>query len=451
MINNNETVVLEHESESIEMQDTQAIDTQAEIARQNKRRRYDDEDGQIRPYDTIVEAVVFIENEIASLKQKQSRMTENRANALNVALLRIKCVALEVIAETNLVKGKLDESRKMLKEKCAEISQFCITKDHPSNETNQDNRDDVVQNSVATPDKDGPSSSSSSSSLPGRETNQAVENVNVRDTENNNKWTKVLKKRKRKNARRKIMTKSIVISPTDGSTLQTSDDVRNKVKEIIKPSESNIKIHSIRDSGQKGIKITLDKDTDISMFTSNVNLVNEGLKAAEPEKRLPRIIIFDVSSNLSANEMIHCLAAQNNLAKESFTNPFIHGAKDKAMCNWVVDVKPDILTAILKKGKVYIDWLRCRVKEFVIPTRCFKCQGYGHISKYCRQGSDTCSHCSKTGHGHKDCPDKDKPMCCVNCKKMGKPFDHRVGSASCFAQTRAMRYLEHITDYDVQS
>ncbi|KOC58705.1 hypothetical protein WH47_09117, partial [Habropoda laboriosa] len=34
----------------------------------------------------------------------------------------------------------------------------------------------------------------------------------------------------------------------------------------------------------------------------------------------------------------------------------------------------------------------CKAHDYVVATRCYKCQGYGHTSKYCRSSADTCGH-----------------------------------------------------------
>jgi len=61
-----------------------------------------------------------------------------------------------------------------------------------------------------------------------------------------------------------------------------------------------------------------------------------------------------------------------------------------------------------------IGFTRYHVREYIpTPTRCVKCNAYGHVVKHCR-GKESCSKCSG-GHSYESCPNKENPMC-INCK-----------------------------------
>lgn len=48
---------------------------------------------------------------------------------------------------------------------------------------------------------------------------------------------------------------------------------------------------------------------------------------------------------------------------------------------------------IIEKKKLAIGWRECRVYEYVPVPRCFKCQKYNHVAKYCTQ-PDKCGRCA---------------------------------------------------------
>jgi len=60
-----------------------------------------------------------------------------------------------------------------------------------------------------------------------------------------------------------------------------------------------------------------------------------------------------------------------------------------------------------------IDFTPYHVREYIpTPTRCVKCNAYGHVVKHCR-GNETCSKCSG-GHSYESCRKKDNPKC-ISC------------------------------------
>ena len=74
--------------------------------------------------------------------------------------------------------------------------------------------------------------------------------------------------------------------------------------------------------------------------------------------------------------------------------------------------------------EVSIGWNKCRVREYIPrPRRCFKCQGFQHSSKNCRNETDICVNCGQESHGT-PC---NRPASCKNCN--GK---HPASSKDCY-------------------
>ena len=75
----------------------------------------------------------------------------------------------------------------------------------------------------------------------------------------------------------------------------------------------------------------------------------------------------------------------------------------------IAKVTPDIRSAILNKGRVYVGMKGLSVKDHFHPLQCYACQKFGHKqgSDECEKasGSSTCLYCAKD-HKSKDCADK---------------------------------------------
>lgn len=150
-------------------------------------------------------------------------------------------------------------------------------------------------------------------------------------------------------------------------------------------------------------------------------------------------MIYDVDRSLSDEDIIDYIFLQNlaesGIRKEEmvgFKILYKVGKREAETVNLVVEIEPKIRELLLAAGRVYIDYDSCRIVDFYHICRCYRCQGYGHVQKFCKkEGDSVCSHCGRAGHEFTECPRKREKPECVNCLAAKKPSDHRVGSLDC--------------------
>lgn len=87
--------------------------------------------------------------------------------------------------------------------------------------------------------------------------------------------------------------------------------------------------------------------------------------------------------------------------------------RNPAKSNWILQAKPEIAKWFLRKGRIFFNLLTVHVQEHLNLAQCFKCCGFGHVSKYCSQ--EEC--CFKCGGKHSgiNCIEA---LNCPNCTKM---------------------------------
>lgn len=113
---------------------------------------------------------------------------------------------------------------------------------------------------------------------------------------------------------------------------------------------------------------------------------------------------------------------------------FRRDRKDSEETNWLMEVPASPTPQVREKllmGKVYISSNTCTVRNYIAVSRCYKCQGYGHVAKSCRINYEVCAHCAESGHSTRACKSKDKNASCVNCSKAGKKGDQAVSNVNC--------------------
>lgn len=256
------------------------------------------------------------------------------------------------------------------------------------------------------------------------------------------------------------LIKAVVIKPPEGTNDLEGDNLKKKVMEIMEPAKEKIKIKGVRKIRDGGLIIETATMEDLQKVVNNEGLNKEGLKPMPIGSANPKIIIFDVPRGLEVDELKRIIYNQNeDLFAEvdevefdrSFNPRFRTGIRLEDTTNWVVEVTPSMRTILRRndRTRLYVDWNACKVQDYRGVTRCFKCQMYGHIARFCKEELDTCSYCAESGHKKAECPQvkaKKDPIC-PPCRRAKKNSNHAVGSKDCPAYKSALERIISRTNY----
>lgn len=250
----------------------------------------------------------------------------------------------------------------------------------------------------------------------------------------------------------------VIIRPSEAMKCKSSDDTKKEVMKFIDPKRDKIHVKNLRKIRDNGILIETESKYDLAKIATSADLKKHGFKIERPGKKEPRILIYDVQSSLTEQEIKDAIFEQNpdlveGMEKSTFDTElklqFRVGKRREDLTNWVAEVTPALRNKIRKIGRIYIEWQFCRIQDFIGLSRCYQCQVYGHVAKYCRQETSSCGHCAEDGHRASDCPKKAEPAKCASCKRFKKPTNHSVLDKNCPAYKFALEKLVNKIDYGV--
>lgn len=218
---------------------------------------------------------------------------------------------------------------------------------------------------------------------------------------------------------------------------RTNEEIKKDVIKELMGANNRLRIKSIRQMRGKGVVVEVEEgDMEIIKKT---NLEKKELRIEEPKKINPTLIIYDVEKehkfeNLK-DEFIfkNCDEANaekiEELRKNIVFKYSMKGGENRV--SWIIQMPGPLCRSLIDRGRIYLQWSSYRVKEYTNIIRCFKCHGYGHLAKVCKNAAtQLCETCGGEGHLRSECTSKES--LCINCKRgKRKETNHAVRNPRC--------------------
>jgi len=410
---------------------------------------------------------------VLTSEKEKKKISIKSLNDLQGIKIRYQDLVDDLIAENSLLAGRLLEARRSAP---TEPTKEKSTAKVPKKTTVSGKKTNLVA------DKE-PVAGCSSANLPKKKASYAekvrFQDPVTTDTEavESDNFTVVTRRRKRKKAATSGNVPSGTDSGTDNRSARASAAAKRKaktekLKSIEPPKTFTV---GVGETAIGEVKKNLWSDLLKKMEAPNIistrvmpkgdiqvipadDATYEALKKIASERsdvkqntrRLPMIMIHDVDVTLTGETLASTLAIQNHAlglsqdeAIAGVKPSFKRGPPNKETVHWVCMVTPEILRKLAGK-RVYLGMSCCRITEYYDYNQCYKCLQYGHREKFCVSMFTACSHCAEKGHSGKECPNKEKPSKCINCKK-----GHEATSPLCGERTKALDSVMRKTAYGI--
>ena len=210
----------------------------------------------------------------------------------------------------------------------------------------------------------------------------------------------------------------VIVGPADPSsdTLVSSENTKAKLLEVIKPAELGLRITRIFYTANNAVIVEGDPRNS-AILRNCAPLLDAGLEVKDKVKINPRLIVRDIPTDLSSDEIRVALHKQNfpdNIIEDFkvvYLFPVREGKKSRSC---IIETTPECRKVLCTSNRVYIGLRSCRCADHISILQCFNCHKFGHLAKECTDKAPLCGFCAGA-HSSKDCVSK-TALCCANCK-----------------------------------
>ena len=188
------------------------------------------------------------------------------------------------------------------------------------------------------------------------------------------------------------------------------------IKAEVKKHKGNLKIKYAHALNRGGIAVALDSEEEIDILKDKWPVEafgNSGLSLSihENSVSLPKCILKNIPPFLSIDSVLSEISKQTGLKVTG--RRLRYRDSNKPMPIVVVSCQSFEDLQSLFRANLCIGNRKTVIKSYVnktaVPLRCYNCQEFGHIAKFCKNESK-CENCA---HHHSGACSSDK--CCVNC------------------------------------
>ncbi|PSN32677.1 hypothetical protein C0J52_21741 [Blattella germanica] len=180
-----------------------------------------------------------------------------------------------------------------------------------------------------------------------------------------------------------VTTTSLIVKSTDSQT--STNEIKKLIMESMDPKALKVGVNKMKSLANNSLLVECKYKTDCDTLEEELNKIKT-LTTEHPKKYLPTSLLVYVLKSIEDSEIKDIILLQNNLShiEEPVLNVKFTKKIFKDSRHIVIEVSPNLRKAMVPMQKIKMR-SKCKIENFIVVTRCFKCLGFGYTSKYCRR------------------------------------------------------------------
>lgn len=243
----------------------------------------------------------------------------------------------------------------------------------------------------------------------------------------------------------------VVVKQAEGEKKETSQELKARIVRDVKIREEEVQVKEVRLMRDSAVAVEVRNKEQAAKLEKSEQWKTVGLKAERERRKRPQVVIYGVEEG-KAEEFCRTAYSMNKVCSkdrtsEDFSRDFrvvkVIGRGERGR-DVIVEVEPKLYRALIDRGFLELTWGTSRIRDYVPLDRCFRCGLFGHYGKECSKEKDSCYRCGSQNHRVADCR---ALVSCGQCRRAGRPADHRMNAEECPIVWGMMRKVIARTDY----
>jgi hypothetical protein len=167
------------------------------------------------------------------------------------------------------------------------------------------------------------------------------------------------------------------------------------LKTKVNPTEIHVGILALKTLRDGRILIEAGSKKEIEVQGEKIQeRCGEDLEVNIQKLRDPRLIMLNIPSDITMENLKGTLTQQNTELdlKDGKIDPKFSYTTKRGIKNLVIEVD-SITRKKLLRNRIKLGWTICKVDDYLVAKRCFRCSRFSHTHKQCK-GVETCPLCS---------------------------------------------------------
>lgn len=229
---------------------------------------------------------------------------------------------------------------------------------------------------------------------------------------------------------------AVIIKPSAGKSYS---DILGTIRSSVKPADTGAEIRAVRRTRTGDVLVELGPGTKSKSDFGDALQTTLGatalVRCLDPKSTVELLDLDELTTEAEVKSVLDV-----EVKKSVDARIFVSKANPRGQKMALITLPVPDAETLLKKGRIKIGWVSCRVRAKLVLPRCFKCLGYGHVAGGCTgpDRSKLCFKCGSQEHQANSC--KETPSC-VLCKKDDSApadYQHVPGSSRCRAYREAL-------------